>query len=338
MEQILMINWLELSKLLKMKKSVFYFLTFFLLFNISIANGQSFSIKGLENRHYNNSLTAHLATAKLCDKFYDGNDIIEERNNKSSYKMIGGFSDYGCHVCVEVIQSRHANYFELFVDHFLKDKRIQKNRTNAFTVRTLREEINAKYLEDYNKLVDSIDTENLVFYNYDLIGGYSFDTNELYISMFNPRFNSGLTANKGKLIISPNLKDSNLDVNSNLMNGPQDYLGSFRISMNEEKAQKIYDRYKNHFSPNPPFGIGTKIHYSLRMGEELNGQIRNFIVVLKKVEFFIPNEQDIKNIQRSIVKVTDIPENKIAEIVFNEKLYYNKIGYPYQEIKSQKVF
>lgn len=303
-----------------------------------LLSSQNLEIAGLDNRNNLNSLNLHLATTKLCSEFYSNNDILVERRNKSTYKMPGGMTNYTCHLCAEVVSNRHSSSFEFFVHRFLKDKRIQKNRTNAFAVRSIRKELNEKYLNQYNELVNSIDTESMIFYTYDLIRGYSFDTNKLYVEMFNPKISNSLSASTGNLIYTPYIKEYAIDDNGNLKNHGSSSFCYFQLNMTEDQAQKIYYRYSNHFAPNPPFAIATKLHYALRIGKVLEGKPRYFQIILKKAEFFIPLEKDIKYAQKKVIKITSMEENKFAEVIFDENMTYTKEGYPIQKIKSQKTY
>lgn len=307
-----------------------------ILFNSTLALGQGFDIPNLDNKNNLNDLNLHWATAKLCKEYYAEKDLITELGNKSTFELPGGQTDYGCHVCAELVKNRHLSYFEYFVHRFLNDKRIQKNKTNAFTVRALRKEIEEKYLDLYNESVNAIDTENMVFYKYDLISGYSFETNELYIKMFYPNIKKIAYGINGYLINAPFLEHS-LGANGRIMSNASGDLGTFKIPMSEEQAQKIYDRYKNHFRPNPPFAVATKLHYAIRMAKEQNGEVRNFEIILKKAEFFLPLEEDIKHIQRRSVKVANMQENIFAEVIFDPRQSQTELGYLVQGIKSTKA-
>ncbi|PWL38896.1 hypothetical protein DKG77_11720 [Flagellimonas aquimarina] len=310
-------------------------IAFIVFFNTTVVLGQSFDISHLDNRNNLNDLNLHWATAKLCKKYYEENDLLTAQQNKSTFTLPGGRSDYGCSVCVELLKNRHHSYFEYFAHRFLNDKRIQKNRTNVFTVNALRKEIAEKYLDSYNQSVNAVDTENMVFYQYDLITGYNVEMKELYIKMFYPHIKKIAYGTNGNLINAPHLERS-LGTNGHPRGGLD--LGTFKISMSEEQAQKIYGRYKNHFRPNPPFGVATKLHYAIRMAKEQNGQVRNFEIILKKAEFFLPLEEDIKRIQSKTVKIADMQENIFAEIIFDSEPTHTQLGYLTQKIKSTKAF
>jgi hypothetical protein len=271
-----------------------------IIFNITLALGQNFDIPNLENKNNMNSLNLHWATAKLCKGFYAEKDILTELQNQSTFKLPGGQIGYGCNVCVELFKNQHQSYFEYFVHRFLNNQRIQKNRTNAFTVRDFQKEIEENHLELYNEYVDAVDTENMVFYKNDVISGNSFDTNELFIKMSYPRIKKIAYGINGNLVNAPFLQQS-LGTNGRVMANAGGDLGTIKISMSEEQTQQIYDRYKNHFRPNPPFSIATKLHYAIRMAKEGNGEVRNFEIILKKSEFFLPLEEDIKYIGRRAV-------------------------------------
>ena len=305
---------------------------------LGLFNGQAqnFDIPNLQNKNNLNDLNLHWATAKLCKEFYEEKDFLKEIQNKSNYKIPGGRTAYGCNVCVELVKERHLSYFEYFVHRFLNDKRIQKNRTNAFTVRALRKEIEEKHLDLYNEHVNAVDTENMLFYKYDLISGYSFDTEELFINMFYPNIKRIAYGVNGNLINAPFLEQS-LGANGRIIPNAGGNLGTVKISMTEEQAQQIYGRYKNHFKPNPPFGIATKLHYAIRLAKEQNGESRNFEIILKKAEFFLPLEEDIKYIQRRAVKVADMEENIFAEVIFDDKQTRTELGYLVQKIKSSNT-
>ncbi len=307
-----------------------------ILFNTATVLGQSFDIPNLDNKNNLNDLKLHWATAKLCKKYYAEKKLVTELQNKSTFKLPGGQTDYGCNVCVELVKKRHHSYFEYFVHRFLNDKRIQNNKTNVFTIRALRKEIEEKHLDLYNESVNAVDTENMVFYKYDLISGYSIETKELYIKMFYPHIKKIAYGINGNLINAPFLEHSR-GTNGRIIPSIGGDLGTFKIPMSEEQAQKIYDRYKNHFRPNPPFAIATKLHYAIRMAKEQNGEVRNFEIILKKAEFFLPLEEDIKYMQSRSIKVADMQENIFAEVIFDSEQSYTELGYLIQRIKSTKA-
>lgn len=315
-------------------KPFYISLCFLVLFNVSELMGQSLDIPNLHNKHNLNTLNLHWATAKLCKAYYAEKDLQVELRNKSTFKLPGGQTNYGCHVCVELVKDRHQSYFEYFVHRFLNDQRIQRNRTNAFTLRALRKEIEEAHLNLYNKMVDAVDTENMVFYQYDLITGYSFEANEMYIKMFYPHIKKIAQGTNGYLINAPFMEEY---MGSTGRPRSQD-LGTFRIPMSEEKAEKIYNRYKNHFRPNPPLALATKLHYAIRMAEEDNDEVRNFEIVLKKAEFFLPLEEDIRHIQRKTVEIANMQENIFSEIIFDTEQYRTDLGYLVQKVKSTKVY
>ncbi|MEP4945921.1 MAG: hypothetical protein ABJU26_00145, partial [Flavobacteriaceae bacterium] len=198
----------------------------------SIVFGQGISVPKLDNRGNLNSLKLHLAATKLCKDFYDQKDLNTERQNKSNYKGPGNQYRYTCHICAASIRYPYMSPLESFVDRYLNDKRIMRNKSNVFAVRDLRKEIKSKYSNDYDQMVASMDTENMVFYQTDLVEGYSFDTNELYINMSNPRFSGNLpnTMNTGGIIFSPQLMGHGIKADGNVVNMiGGNYLGFFRI-------------------------------------------------------------------------------------------------------------
>jgi hypothetical protein len=313
-----------------------FYLVFIILFNSALVFGQSFDIPNLKNINNSNALELHWATAKLCKRYYAENDLATGLKKKSNFKLPGGRTDYGGNVCAELLKNRHSSYFEYFVHRFLNDKRIQQNRTNVFTVKALQKEIEEKHLDLYNESVDAVDTENMIFYKYDLIGGYAFEDKELYIRMLYPHIKKIAYGINGNLINAPFLEHSRA-TNGGIIPHSSKELATFKIPMSEEQAQKIFDRYKNHFHPNPPFGIATKLHYAIRMAKEQNGEVYNFEIILKKAEFFLPLEEDIKHAQNRISKIADLPENIIAEVIFDENHSYTELGYIIQKIKSMKA-
>jgi len=297
---------------------------------------QNIEIRNLDNRGTLNLLNLHLAATKLCKDYYSETDLSEERKNKTSYKIEPeSYSRYGCHVCVESLRFPFMNPLESFVHHFLKDKRIQTNKNNVFKLRTIRKDIEDKYRAEYNTMVDSIDTENIVYYQNDVITGYALETNELVISMHNPQL-KGLPNAKGKLIFYPELKGHGINDKGQLVNYISNMLAYFKIPMEEAKAEEIYNAYADHYHPNPPFRISTKLHYALRLSEDIKGSPRYYQVIFKRVEFFLPG---IENLKKTTYKVLDAaykPENKIAEVIFDETVHYTEEGYAFQNIISKE--
>jgi len=312
-----------------MKNTFLNLQSIILFFGSTIILGQNIQINGLDNRNNFNAFNMHLAATKLCEDFYANYDLAEERQNKSSYIGFDQRSNYACHICVESIRYPLMSPMETFVERFLKDKRISRNKSNVFALRTIREELKTKYLNEYNGLVAAVDTENIVFYQTDLIKGYSFDLNELYISMARPN-----TQLKGLYL--PQLLGHGIDDSGYLTRNITGDHGFFRVPMSESKAQEVYDMYANHYHPNPPFRITTKLYYALRLSKEFEGQPRYYVMILKKAEFFLPGAENLKKLQYKILNETYKQENKIAEVVFNEKLYYAEKGYGYQKIASVK--
>ena len=297
---------------------------------------QSIQIPSLDNRANLNSLNLHLAATKLCKEFYANNDLNEAREDKSNFMGIDNYGRYGCHICAEAIRYPFMSPLESFVDRYLKDKRLTRNKSNAFTLRALREEIKTNYLDDYNAMVDSVDTENMVFYQYDLIQGYSIDTNEMFISLWNFSFKNLLpnTTPNGRTIHIPLLNGHGVKSDGSVVGNANNQLGYFKVPMTESRAQEIYANYSKHFNPNPPFAIGTKLFYAFRLGKENEGKPRDYQVVLKKVEFFLPSVENLKKIQTRVLKETYLAEHKIAEVIFEEKLYFTEKGYSFQNIES----
>ncbi|MEP4948428.1 MAG: hypothetical protein ABJU26_12895, partial [Flavobacteriaceae bacterium] len=113
-------------------------------------------------------------------------------------------------------------------------------------------------------------------------------------------------------------------------------LGFFRIPMLETKAQEIYANYAEHYHSNPPFTIATKLHYALRLSKEYEGKPRYYQVVLKKVEFFLPKIEYLKKLTYRVLEEVYIPEQKIAEVVFEPKVYQTDKGYLYQNVSSME--
>lgn len=322
-----------------MKKHITNALIIFgLLLNCSISFAQNIEVKGLDNKANRNSLTLHLAATKLCREFYKQNDLIAARKRKSSYKGYDNISHYTCHVCTESIRSPFLNPLESFVQRYLKDSRIIKNQSNVFALRTLRKELNTTYLETYNQMVDSIDTENLVFYKYDLIQGYSFDTGKMTISLWNPSFKYLLPNTTSKnLIHVPILNEYGVDSRGKRIQSTSNILGRFQIPMTENKAQEIFTNYSNHHRPNPPFPIATKLYYALRLSDDFEGEPRYYQIVLKKAEFFLPSPENIKKTSRAkLILEMYHPKYKIAEVTFEDTIYHTIDGYPFQNIHSLK--
>lgn len=87
-----------------------------------------------------------------------------------------------------------------------------------------------------------------------------------------------------------------------------------------------------------PFAVATKLHYAIRMAKEANGQVRNFEIILKKAEFFLPLEEDIKRIQNKTVKIANMQENIFAEIIFDTKQTRTELGYLTQKVASTKAY
>ena len=261
---------------------------FGLLMSHSISFAQSIEVKGLDNKANRNSLTLHLAATKLCKEFYKQNDLIAaHRENPVTKDMIKSLI-----IPVMYAQIHKVTFFKSpgeFVQRYLKDYRIIKNQSNVFALRTLREELNTTYLEAYNQMVDSIDTENLVFYKYDLIQGYCFDTGKMTISLWNLALVAiPNTQLQKSLIHIPILNGYGLDSRGKRIQSTSNNLGRFQIPMTENKAQEIFTNYSNHHRPNPPFAIATKLYYALRFSDDFAGEPRYYQVVLKS-RVFLPS-------------------------------------------------
>jgi len=290
---------------------------------------QNIQISGLENRNNFNALNMHLAATNLCSAFYAEKDLQAERQKKSSYRGFDQRSNYGCHVCVESIRYPLMGPLEFFVERFLKDKRISRNKSNVFALRGIREELKSKYLEDYTKMVNEVDTENIIFYQTDLVKGYSFELNELSISMSRPN-----TQLLGAYV--PHIFGTAIGENGKFRSIIGGGHGWFQVPMPEARAQEVYDMYANHYHPNPPFLITSKLHYALRLSKPFEGQPRYYVMVLKKAEFYLPGAENLKKINHRILKESYLPENKIAEVLFQDNLYYTEKGYGYQKVESIK--
>ena len=299
----------------------------FILFFSIVLYGQNIQIKDIDRVNIFNSLNMDLATSKLCQSFLSDKNVYEERRNKSSYTTRDKKTDYSCHICAESISIPYIEPLEEFLERYLKDRRIKQNRTNAFKIRSVREEIDQKYRQEYEQMVDSIDTENLTFYKYDLVQGYSFESNELSISLWPPKI---------KNFKIPLLYEHGINSSGKFVNNASGYLAWLTIPMSEQRAKEIYDKYADHHSPNPPFAVSTKVIYALRLGEELNEKPRYFQVILKRIEFYLPDDINISRIRSKINSKTFESENKIYEINFQDKIYYNEDGFAYQKIESEE--
>ena len=299
---------------------------------------QSIVVNGLDNKSNFNSFNLHLAATKLCRDFYANKDLNKERMNKSGYKIeFERYSRYGCHVCVESIRSPYMSPLENFADRFLNDKRIFRNKSNVFTVKAVRKELNDKYLDAYNALIDSVDTENMVYYQYDLVQGYSFETNEMFISLWNPYLKGMLpNATTQNLIFHPLLMEHGLTKEGGYIHKSTNNLGYFRVPMTSEQAEQIYSNYASYHRPNPPFAVATKLHFAIRLSKALGGQPRYYQIILKKAEFFLPNMDDLKRIQSKLLWNTYRKENKIAEVIFEAKVHHTQDGLAYQNVLSIK--
>ncbi|MDO5970876.1 hypothetical protein Q4Q35_13770 [Flavivirga aquimarina] len=304
-----------------------HILNIILLLITSNFHSQNNQIINLDNKHNLNSLVLHLAATKLCKEFYNSNDLIEARKKKSGYSDHDKSSQYTCHVCTESIRPPFLSPLESFADIFLNDKRISKNKSNVFALRKIREELQSSYQKEYYDMVDSTDTENLVLFQHGLITGYSFDSGMMGFKMFSPSFrlpNAKLSSLiKPPYLIGNKINDEAVYGNSLII---------FPISITENVAEKIYNNYSSHYHPNPPFSVGMKLYYALRLSEKFNGEPRYYIVTYKKVEFFLPSPENIKKTNQSKL-IPDIynPEYKIAEIVFEDKIYRTQHGQTYQK-------
>jgi hypothetical protein len=313
-------------------------ISFFLCCTVVL--GQNIKIDNLDNKSNLNTLVFNLAASKLCESFYTENDLRQEWQDKTTYSgLFNRRSHYGCHVCAESIKYPLMSPLETFASRFLKDKRIQRNQSNAFALRSIREDIKNKYSEKYNRMVDSMDTENLVFYQTDVIKGYSFQAQKLTINMRTPHFDKILpVSNSWELVSLPYLLNFSIDESGNLKaNSFGDRKdATINVQMPESTAKKIFDYYSDHFHPNPPFSIITKIEYGLRLGKVIEGKPRYYQIVLKKAEFFLPNKENLKRIHSANLKNGYKTENKIAEVIFDKNLFFSKTGFTYQKIKSIK--
>lgn len=309
-----------------------------LILSSAILFSQNIKIDGLENRANLNSLNLHLAATKLCKEFYDKSDLVQERQDNSTYVGYDKITRYGCNICAESIRYPFMTPLESFADRYLKDKRIIRNQTNAFTIKSVKEDLKNKYLEEYNKMVDSVDTENMIFYETDLVEGYSMDKKELVIRFGNPHFKNLLpnTDMYDKFIYIPLLKGYAINDKDEYVNMGAGGLGWFNVPMSEARAKEIFDNYASHHHPNPPFSITTKLHYALRLSKEFEGKPRYYQVILKRVEFFVPGVENLNKIQYKVLDEAYKSKNKIAEVVFEEKVYYTEKGFSYQNIKSIK--
>ena len=302
-----------------------------LLLSASIGLSQSIPIPKLDSKSNFNGLQVHLAAAQLCKDFYTTNDLGETRNKKSSYRGHEKYSKYTCDVCTESIKAPLMSPLESFVERFLKDKRISKNRSNVFALRKIREELKTTYEVAYNKMVDSIDPENLISYQHGLITGYSFETGLMGFKMFTPKFHLA-HPNRSDLVKTPylvgnDIKDETIYGNSLII---------FPIPIPENEAEKIYANYANHYHPNPPFAVCMKLHYALRLSEKFEGEARYYDVVYKKVEFFLPSPENIKQTsQYKIIQDNFAAKNKIAEVIFEDKIYHTKHYQSYQKYLAE---
>jgi hypothetical protein len=309
-----------------MKSQLFLIILFL---NTIFINSQNIEINNLDIKNNLNSLNLHLAATKLCKEFYRNNNLEETRKRPSSYRGYSKYSKYTCDVCTESIKYPLLSPLESFAERFLKDKRISKNKSNVFVLRKVREELKNSYEEDYYKMVDSIDTENLVFYQHGLITGYSFETGTMGFKMFSPNF-SLPHANISNIIKIPYLVGNDIDNEAIYGNS----LIIFPIPIPEEIAEKIYINYSNHYRPNPPFTVGMKLHYALRLSEKFEGESRYYNVVYQKVEFFLPSPENIKRTsQYKIIPDNYNSENKIAEVIFEDKIYRTKHYQTYQKYR-----
>lgn len=303
-----------------------------ILLNITFSYSQNIKINNLDYKNNLNSLTVHLAATKLCKNFYSTKDLIKDRQNKSNYLDLDKKFHYTCHVCTESIKYPYTSPLESFAERFLKDRRIFKNKSNVFALREIRKEIKKSYQKEYYKKVDSVDTENLVYYDYGLIRGYSFDVQKMYFEMFSPTFRLP-HPNSSNLIRTPYLIGNNIKNDAIYANS----LISFQIPIAENVAENIYKNYAKHYHPNPPFAVAMKLNYALRLSPKLEGKPRYYNVVYKKVEFFLPNPENIKKINHHKLILDNYDsEKKIAEIIFNDKIYRTKHNQTYQKYIDKK--
>lgn len=307
-------------------------LSIILLLSTTVFYSQNIKINSLDYKANLNSLTLHLAATQLCKEFYYNNDLNEARKKKSSYVGHDKRSQYTCHVCTESIRHPLMSPLESFVERFIKDKRISRNKSNVFALRQIREEIESTYKEEYFKMVDSVDTENLIYYQHGLITGYSFDTGEMFFKLFAPSFNLPHVSSSN--LIKPPYLIKN-DVNNDAVYANS--LTIFQIPIKENIAQNIYSNYSKHYHPNPPFSVGTKLYYALRLSEKFQGESRYYEIVYKKVEFFLPSPEHIKkSSQPKLIPNIYNSKNKIAEVIFEDKIFRTKHHQTYQKYIVKK--
>lgn len=303
-------------------------ISFFLQFaNLS---SQNINLTRMYKTTQYNSVTFDLASAKLCRDYLSKVDVKEDRKNQSSFTSKTNYSDYGCHICTEMIKKPYESPLENFLNIYMNDNRIVQNMRNPFSLKQIRSEYNEKYLDEYNSLLDSIDTDNLSYYqNYVNVDNYLFDEKLLIVKVRLPSIGKVYTTNySNKATLTPVAMsiDNNIlgkiTEDKNIISNID--LALVKLPMDEKTAQKYFDKTEGRAR------LYAKIYYGLEIGEELNGKPRYFQVVFKKVEFFSGGKK--KN-NFDIIPENFKEENKVFDLIFEKNLYYAKNKYQYQKVK-----
>jgi hypothetical protein len=244
--------------------------------------------------HNTDAQLLFLAATKLCKNF-DYNKAFGNyrngrlKNGKESIKID--------HCCSAYIPSPYIDPMEYYLNLYHKYNDISEYRDNVFKLREIRESLETEKREAFKRLLDDVDTKNLVSYRLVTasIEGYNFNTKQLNIKYYiNHSQQIGRSSTKAKLVAFPK---SNYRYQSSR---------NYKLDMTENEAKALFEHYGalNEYSKNPPFKLVTKTTFAIGI-PKLQKRPYSFETKIKTIEFY------------KMTSGYPIQENKIAEIQIN---------------------